>query len=129
MAHAVSSPPILRLKRSAQSGTKTMAAAYVAVYSDSSSMAYYFAGANINLSGMLAGDVVNIRVRTMIVRAGVLTPFDLVSYSNAQPVGHQVAHIAALPDVYGVEIAMQQTAGVLLNIETEFFDAKRLGLT
>lgn len=129
MAHAVTSPPILRLKRSAQSGTKVMTAAYAVVYTESSTMAYYFAGGKINLSGMLAGDAVNIRLRIMLVEAGALTAFDIMAYTNAQPAGHQIAYIAPIPDVYGVEISCRQTAGVLLNVETEWFDAKRLGLT
>ena len=129
MAHAVTSPPILRIKRSAQSGMKAMAAAYAVVYTESCPMAYYFAGGKINLSGMLAGDIIDIRMRIMLIAAGAWAALDADNYVGVQPAGHQVAYITPLPDVYGVEIACRQTAGVLLNIECEFYDAKRLGLT
>ncbi|MBD3320581.1 MAG: hypothetical protein GF350_05730 [Chitinivibrionales bacterium] len=128
MAHAITSPPMLRIKRSTQSGSKGMTAAYAAVYEESCSLAYYFAGAKIVLSGMQAGDDVDVRVRVKVTSGGSYIAYDHTNYTDAQPAGHQVCYITPIPDVYGVEIAMRQTAGVLLNIDTEFFDAKRIGL-
>jgi len=128
MAHAVTSPPMLRLRRSSQSGTKAMTAAYVAEYSESATMAYIFSGAEIDLSNMAAGDIIDIRVRKIVVPGGAWVNHDHVNYAGAMPAGHVTAHINPIPDIYGVEISMQQTAGVLRNIDCEFFDAKRIGL-
>jgi hypothetical protein len=128
MAIAMTSPPLLRLKRSAQSGTKAMTVAWQVIYFESSTMAYFFSGAEIDLSNMQAGDVIDVRIRKQIVSAGALVVHDQKQYLNAQPVTHPSMHISAIPDVYGVEIAMEQTAGVLRNVDTEFYDAKRIGL-
>ena len=128
MALAMTSPPMLRLKRSAQSGTKAMTAGWQVIYTESSTMAYIFAGAEIDLTNMQAGDTIDVRIRKQIVVGGVWVVHDQKQFLNAQPVTHPSMHIAALPDVYGVEIAMEQTLGVLRNIDTEFYDAKRIGL-
>ena len=128
MAHASIMPPMLRLKRSAQSGSKAMAAAWTVVYTEASIMAYIFAGAEIDLSGMIAGDIVDIRVRKVLISGGNLINHDQKQYTDAQPAGHPSIHINPIPDVYGVEVAMRQTAGALLTIDAEFFDAKRLGI-
>jgi len=133
MAVVSSMPPSLSFKRSAQSGSKTMTAAWQVVYTEnttSSALGYLFAGGEINLSGMAAGDTIDIRIRKIIVPAGAWVVHDQVNYANAQPVTHPSIHINPIPDVYGVEIAMRQTAVAvaLLTIETEFYDAKRLGL-
>jgi len=131
MAHAVTSPPMLRLRRSTQSGTKAAAAigvAYTVFYTESCTMAYIFSGAVIDLSNMAAGDVINLRVRKIVVPGGAWVNHDLVNYAGAMPAGHVTAHITPIPDVYGVEVAINQTAGVLRNIDAEFYDAKRIGL-
>ena len=128
MAHASIMPPMLRLKRSAQSGSKAMAVGWTVVYTESSVMAYIFAGAEIDLSGMIAGDVVDIRVRKVLISGGNLINHDQKHYTDAQPVGHPSIHINPIPDIYGVEIAMRQVLGTLLTIDCEFFDAKRLGI-
>lgn len=128
MATAMTSPPMLRLKRSAQSGTKAMTAAWQVLYIETSLMAYIFAGAEIDLSNMIAGDVVNIRIRKQVVSGGSFVVHDQKPYTDAMPATHVTVHISAIPDVYGVEIAMQQTAGALINVDCEFFDAKRIGL-
>ncbi len=130
MAHAVSSPPNLRLKRSAQSGVKAMTAAFSVVYTESSvsGIAYIFAGAEIDLSSMMLNDIIDIRVRKVVVIGGGWVNHDQKQYADAQPVGHPSIHINPIPDVYGVEIAMRQTGGGLRNIPCEFFDAKRLGM-
>jgi len=131
MATVSSMPPILRKKRSGQSGTKAMTGAYSVVYTEntaSSALAYIFCGAEINLSPMQAGDLIDIRIRKILVPGGAWVNHDILSYNDAQPVSHPSIRIGALSDVYGIEISMQQTAGVLRTIETEFYDAKRLGL-
>ena len=128
MAHASIMPPMLRLKRSAQSAANAMSVAYTVVYTESSVMAYIFAGAEIDLSTMAAGDVLDIRVRKVLVSGGDWVNHDEKQYNDAQPTGHPSIHISPIPDVFGVEIAMRQTVGVLRTIPCEFFDAFRLGL-
>lgn len=131
MAIASGMPPMLRSRRSSQSGLKAMGAAYTVIYTENtltSESAYIFMGAEINLTPMLAADVIDVRIRKIIIRGGAWANHDEKSFSDAQPTGHPSFRIAAIPDVYGVEISMRQTAGVLRSIECEFFDAKRLGL-
>ena len=130
MAHAVTSPPLLRLKRSAQSGSKAMAAAYGVVYTEStvSGIAYIFAGAEFDLSNMAAGDVIDVRVRKVVILGGAWVNHDEFQYVGAQPAGHPSKHINPIPDTYGVEISMRQPAGVLITVPMEAFDAKRLGM-
>lgn len=130
MAHAVPGVPLLRLKRSAQSGAKAMTNAYVVVYTEStvSGIAYIVAGTEIDLSNMAAGDVIDIRVRKVVVLGGAWVNHDELQYIGAQPSGHPSIHINPIPDVYGVSIEMRQTAGVLISVDMEAFDAKRLGM-
>lgn len=129
MAYATSVPPLLALRRSAQSGIKAMQAAYQVVYTDvsTSTIAWLFSGAKFNLTPMQAGDHIDIRVRKRVVLGGAWVNDDELGYDNAQPANHPSVSIGAIPDVYGIEIAMRQTAGVLRNIECEFFAAKLLG--
>ena len=128
MASAGAMPPMLSLKRSSQSGAKAMAAAYAAVYSESSSQSFIFSGANIDLSTMAAADVIDIRIRKVIIQGGGWVNHDEVQYADAQPTGHPSISIAGIANIYGIEISMRQTAGVLRTKPCEFFDAKRLGL-
>lgn len=128
MATAYTSPPMLRLTRSGQSGSYAMAAAWAVVYTESCPMAYLFSGAVIDLSTMQAGDVIDVRVRKQLVSGGGWIAHDLRNYAGAMPAGHQTVHIAPIPDIHGVEIAMRQTAGVLRTVDAEFYDAKRIGL-
>jgi hypothetical protein len=131
MAFATGAPPLLALRRSPQSGIKAMTAAWQVVYIDLSvaTIAYLFSGARINLLPMQAGDHIDIRVRKRVVSSGAWVNVDQIGYDDAQPADHPSVGIPAIPDVYGVEIAMRQTAGVLRNIECEFYAAKILGLT
>lgn len=132
MAEGSSFPPALSLQRSAQSGSKAMTAAWQVVYTDntaSSALAYFFGGAEINLSPMQAGDVINTRIRKVVVPGGNWVVHDQVSYAGVQPATHQSVRLSGMPDIHGIEIAMQQTAGVLRTIETEFYMAKRVGLS
>jgi len=133
MAVVSGMPPSLSFKRSAQSGSKAMSAAWQVVYTENTSLSisgYLFAGAEINLSPMALGDSIDIRIRKILVPAGTWTLHDQKTYNDAQPVTHPSIHIGPLPDVYGIEISMRQTAVAvdLLDIETEFYDAKRLGM-
>jgi len=128
MAHAATSPPMLRLKRSAQSGQKAMTAAYAVEYTESCPLAYIFAGAEIDLTNMQVGDAIDIRVRKQIISGGGWVVHDIMSYTDAQPARHVTAHIGAIPDVYGIEISAIQTLGVLRTIDMEFYDCKRIGL-
>ena len=129
MAGATSVPPLLSLRRSGQSGTKAMTVPWSVVYSDlsSSNIAYLFGGARINLSVMQAGDHIDIRVRKIVLSGGAWVNHDELGYDNVQPANHPSVAISAIPDVYGIEIAMRQVTGALKTIETEFYAAKVLG--
>jgi len=127
MAHAVTTSPHLRLVRSAQSGSKAMTAVYTVVYTESSVMAYMFASAVIDLSTMAAGDIIDIRIRKILVSGGAWVPHGALNYIGAMPAGHQTVFISPIPDTYGVEISMRQTLGVLKSCDVEIYDAKRLG--
>lgn len=134
MAIAGSMPPLLNLQRSSQSGSYVMTAAWQVVYTDNtqaSALAYLFLGGEINLAPMAAGDTIEVRVRKIVVSGGSLTNHDTLTYNGPMPAGHPTKRITALPDVYGVEVSMRQTAvaAALLTIETEFYFAKRLGLS
>jgi len=131
MAFATSIPPLLALRRAAQSGSKAMTAAWQVVCTDvsSSNIAYLFGGARINLSAMQAGDHIDIRVRKVVVSGGGWVNDDQLGYDDAQPANHPSVAIPAIPDVYGIEVAMRQTPGTLRTIECEFFVAKIHGLT
>ena len=87
-----------------------------------------FGSAEIDLSNMQAGDTINLRVRKTLTPTGAWVLHDQMAYAGAQPVTHPSAHIGGLLNVYGVEISMQQTAGVLRSIDTDFYLAKRWGL-
>lgn len=130
MAGGTSVPPLLALRRSAQSGPKAMTAAWQVVYTDlsTSAIAYLFGGAKINLTPMQAGDHIDIRVRKVVLPGAGWVNHDEIGYDDAQPVDHPSMSIPSIPDVYGVEIAMRQTAGVVRSIECEFYAAKILGL-
>jgi len=128
MAHAATSPPMLRLKRSAQSGQKAMTAAYAVEYTESCPLAYIFAGAEIDLTNMQVGDAIDIRVRRQILAGSGWVVHDIMSYTDAQPARHVTAHIGPIPDVYGVEISMIQSVGALRTCDCSFYDCKRIGL-
>lgn len=132
MAIAGGTALMLNLRRSVQSGPKTMTAAWQVVYTENtliSTIAYIFAGAEINLLPMQAGDTIDIRVRKILVPGGAWVNHAQTQYVDAQPAGHPSIHINPIPDVYGVEIAMRQVGGVLRSIDFEAYDAKRLGLS
>lgn len=102
-----------------------MAGSYAPVYEESHSVAYIFAGGKIDLSPMEAGDVVDVRVRTKLEGGDSYKTMWENSYSNVQPDDRKVIRLSAIPDNYGLEVSMRQTAGTLKYILCEFFDAKR----
>jgi len=130
MAIASNMPPMLKLKRSTQSGTYAMAAAaaWTVLYSESCTQSYLFSGAVIDLSNMIAGDDVDIRVRKQMFSGAGFLNHDVTNYLGAPPVNHPTIYIAPLPDVYGVEISARQNVGALISLNIEVYDAKRLGL-
>lgn len=129
MADASNIAPVMRLRRDdVQSGAKLMTAAMQVVYTDFSTVAYMFSGGFINLSSMLLGDTIIVRIRKVIEPLGAFTVVDQTTYINVQPVTHPMAYISPVADIYGFEIAMQQTAGVFRTIPCEFFVSKRIGL-
>ena len=130
MATGSSVPPLLALRRSSQSGAKVMTAAWQVVYTDlsSSNFAYLFGGGRIDLSNMLAGDHIDIRIRKTVISGGGWVLHDQVGYDDAQPANHPTVGLPSIPDVYGVEVSMRQTAGALITCNCEFYAAKILGL-
>ena len=72
-----------------------------------------------------AGDVVDVRVRTKLEGGGDYKTMWEKSYSGVQPDDRKVIKLSAMPDNYGLEVSMRQTAGTLKYILCEFFDAKR----
>jgi len=116
---------LLKLKRSPQSGWKLMTGSYTPVYEESHIVAYVFCGGKIDLSPMEAGDVIDVRVRTKLEGGDSYKTMWENSYSNVQPDDRKVIRLSAMPDNYGLEVSMRQTAGTLKYILCEFFDAKR----
>ena len=115
---------LLKLRRSTQSGDKVMTADYAAVYEEKAEGAYIFVGAKIDLTSMEAGDAIDVRVRTKLKDGGSYVTLDEKSFVGVQPDIKKAIRITAMPDNYGVEITMRQTAGPLRVIPCEFFDAK-----
>lgn len=130
MATPVIMPPVLKIKRSTQAGTYAMAAgaAWVVMYSENCTQAYLFCGAIIDISNMIAGDDVDIRIRKQMFNGAGFINHDQVNYLGAPPATHPTVYIAPIPDVYGVEISARQNVGVLISLNIEPYDAKRLGL-
>lgn len=125
MAVAYTVPPILRARRSPQSGNYTMTAAWQTVYAQSQLYAWMFASGRINLSNMVLGDHIDVRVSSRQVAAGAYDIEDLMDYDDAQPTNKQKVTIGSFLDTFGVLIEMRQTAGVLKQVYCEFFDALR----
>lgn len=116
---------LLKLQRSPQSGGKVMTGSYAPVYEQSHDAAYIFAGGKIDLSPMEAGDSIDIKAETALEGGGDYKVLEEKSYSGVQPANRKVIRLSAMPDNYGLEISMRQTAGSLKTIPCEFFDAKR----
>lgn len=116
---------LLKLVRSPRSGWKLMTGDYAPVYEESQAAAYIFCGGKIDLSSMEAGDAIDIRVRTRLESGDSYKTSWKQSYSGVQPDDRKVIRLSAMPDNYGLEVSMRQTAGAMKYILCEFFDAKR----
>lgn len=125
MAQAFSVSPILRLRRSTQSGNYTMTAAWQTVYQNSYAYAWMFASAKIDLTNMIAGDAIDIRQSTRHAAGGNWIVEDLYDFTDAMPTNKQKVSIGSVIDTFGVRLEMRQTAGALKVIYGEFFDAVR----
>lgn len=125
MAQVFAVSPILRLKRSPQSGNYTMTVAWQAVFSQSQAYAWLFGSGRIDLTSMVAGDHIDIRVSSRNTATGGYIVQDFFDYDDAQPVNKQKIAIGTFVDTYGLLIEMRQTAGVARVINCEFFDAVR----
>ncbi len=119
--------PILRLKRSSQSGNKVMTAAWQTVYSQNQAYAWIFGSGRIDLTNMAAGDSIEIRVSSRQVAAGGYIVEDLMDYDDVQPVNKKKVSIGSFIDTFGVIIEMRQTAVAVafLTIYVETSDATR----
>ena len=102
-----------------------MTVAWQTVYSNTQAFAWMFGSAKIDLSNMVLGDTINIRVSSRNVAGGAYIVQDLFDYDDAQPVNKQKITIGSILDTFGVLIEMQQTAGALITCNCEFFDARR----
>jgi len=74
---------------------------------------------------MEAGDVIDIRVRTKLEGGDSYKTIWKQPYSDVQPDDRKVIRLSAMPDNYGLEVSMRQTAGTLKFILGEFFDASK----
>lgn len=119
--------PLLILRRSDQSESKTLTGAYATVFEDSDTIPWMFAGAWIDLTAMGAGDTVYIRVSAKGRAGGAYIVEDENSYTGVQPADAKAIRISAMPNVYGVKIEAYQSAGAppYLSLDMEFFTAKR----
>ena len=118
--------PILRLKRSSQSGNKIMTAAWQAVYSQAQAYAWMFGSGRLDLTSMVAGDTIEVRVSSRQTSAGVYVIEDQFDFNDAQPADKLKVTIGTFIDTFGVLIEMRQPAGAALRtIYCEFFDATR----
>jgi len=126
-ATAFSVSPILRLKRSSQSGNKVMTAAWQTVYSQNQAYAWIFGSGRINLTNMAAGDSIEIRVSSRQIAGGAYDIEDMMDYDDAQPTNKQKVTIGSFIDTFGVIVEMRQTAVAvaLLTLYCEFSDAIR----
>jgi len=125
MAQSFPTPPILRMRRSPQSAVYTMTAAWQIVYTQAQAFAWLFGQSKINLTNMIAGDHIDIRVSSRDVAGGPYIVQDVFDYDDAQPTNKMKITIGAIIDTFGVLIEMQQTAGALITCNCEFFDARR----
>jgi hypothetical protein len=115
------------MRRSSQSRQYLLTVPYITVYQDSSPYPYHFEGGFIDLSNMIGGDVVNIRISKVITSGGLPITHDLQTYNGVPPAGHSLIFINPIPDIYGILIEMAQPAGAFKTFLTEFFYMKITG--
>lgn len=125
MAQIFPTPPILRLRLDPQSGNKIMTAAWSSVYSSSSLYAYMLAQSSIDLTNMVAGDAVDVRISKRDDPTGGLIVVDQKQFFGVQPTERKKFKIGPLIDVYGIQVDMRQTAGALKTFYCEFQVAMR----
>jgi hypothetical protein len=85
MAQGSGMPAFLSVKRSAQSGTKVMTAAWATVYEENCTQPYYFSSGHISLALMAAGDTINIRIQKVVISGGAWILHDQMAYTGAHP--------------------------------------------
>lgn len=125
MAVQYSVTPILRERRSTQSGNYVMTAAWQTIYTSSSLYTYRFSQALIDLTNMAAGDLINFRISKRLDPFGNLIVHDQKQFFGLQPTEKKAFKIGALLDIYGVLIEAQQTQGTLRTLYCEFMEAFR----
>ena len=91
----------------------------------SQAAAYLFCGGKVDLSPMEAGDIVDVRIQTKLEAADTYKTIWHETYNGVQPEDGKVVKVPAMPDNFGLEVSMRQTAGPLKFILCEFFDAKQ----
>lgn len=102
-----------------------MTAAWASIYSSSSTYAYMFSQGSIDLTNMVAGDIVEVRVSKQVDPAGTLIVHDQKQFFGVQPVERKQFKIGPILDVYGLSIDIRQTVGGLKTFYCEFMDAHR----
>lgn len=127
MAQGSGASSSLSVRRSSQSGTLAMTLAWQVLYTQSCTQPYFFVGAVIDLTNMVALNVIDIRIEKTLVSGGAWVVHDQLQYVGVQPVTHPACNIGGLVDTYGVRISARQTVGALISLDCEFYDAKRLG--
>jgi hypothetical protein len=75
----------------------------------------------IDLTNMQAGDSVRIRETYRIKSGGALLHLDGVTYAGVQPADQKVIQVVLKPNRYGVEVTLEQTAGVNRDYDWEVF--------
>lgn len=125
MATQFAVSPILRLRRSSQSGNYAMTAAWQTVYTQIQNFAWMFGSGKLDLTNMIAGDHIDVRVRTRQTLGGAWILEDQFDYDDAQPASKPKVVIGTILDTFGVLIEIRQTAGALINVYCEFFEALR----
>lgn len=117
----------LRIRRSAQSGTYTMTAAWQTVYANSQLYAWMFAAGEIDLTNMVAGDDVQIRIGKRNIQNGAYIYKDSLLFEDQPATNFEKITIGPIMDTFGVIIEMRQptVAVALTTCYCEFFDAIR----
>lgn len=118
-------PPILKLRLSPQSGNKAMTVAWSSVYTYSSNYAYMLAQSSIDLTNMVAGDIVDVRITKLIDPSGTPGVPDEKQFFGVQPAERKQFKIGPILNVYGLTIDMRQPAGALKTFYCEFMVAMR----
>ena len=117
----------LKLLRSReQSGSKAMpdaAGTWLTCYEQSYPSPWLFAGAEIDLTSMQAGDTTEIEVAKKVEPGGSYVVEAANPYSDAQT--DPLKHIDEVANVYGIRVRMRMTAGVARTFYCEFFEAVR----